>query len=72
MLKVSTEEGIPLSILCFNITDHRMKIMASCMTLDEMEGANMDCNYKGRDSESLVKNPDIGIHLDCTFATITW
>ena len=33
-----------------------MKIMESWMTLDELEGANTKCHYKGRDGESLVKN----------------
>ena len=32
-----------------------MKIIVLWMTLDELEGSNMKCNYKGRDGESLVK-----------------
>ena len=47
-----------------------MHIMASWVTLDDLEGANTKRNYKNRDGESLVKNPNIGSRLDCTFATI--
>ena len=32
-----------------------MKIMASWMTLDELEGSNIKYNYKGRDGHPLVK-----------------
>ena len=56
MLYVATEDGKKFRILCFKEPDYVMNIMASYMTLDELEGSNTKRNYKGRDSESLVKN----------------
>ena len=55
MLEAATEENDPFHIFCFKFTDYVMKIMASCMTLDELEGVNTNLNYKGRDIEYLVK-----------------
>ena len=45
-----------------------MHIMASWVTLDDLEGANTKRNYKGMDGESLVKKSNIGIHLDFTLS----
>ena len=56
MLEDSTGGGKIFHILCFKETDYVMNIMALWMTLDELEGGNKKHNYKGRDSEFLVKN----------------
>ena len=70
MLEAATEDGKSFSIFFFKEPDYMMNIMASWMTLDELEGADTKHNYKGRDGESLVKLSNIGSHLDCTFATV--
>ena len=55
MLEDSTEGGKIFHIFCFKETDYAMKIMALQMALDELEGANKQKKYKGRDSESPEK-----------------
>ena len=47
-----------------------MKIMASHMTLGELERENTKPSYKGRYGESLVKNPNIGSHFYCNISII--
>ena len=54
ILEDATEDGHPLRILCLKETDYVMKVMASWITLDELEGGNTKCNYKGRYGESIV------------------
>ena len=55
MLEDSTEGGKIFHIFCFKENDYVMKIVASWMTLDELEGPHKNCNSKGRDGYSLVK-----------------
>ena len=67
MLEAATEYSRPYHIFCFKETDYVMKIMASWMTLDDLDGANTKHNYKGRDGQSLMKiftyrNP-FGLHF---------
>ena len=44
MLEAATEDGNPFRILCFKEPDYVMKIMASWMNLDELEGSNTESN----------------------------
>ena len=55
MLEAATEFGKTFFIFFFKDPDYVMNIMSSWMTLDELEGASMKRNYKGRYGESLVK-----------------
>ena len=55
MLEADTEYGKPFCIFFFKEPDHVMNIMVPWMTLDDMEGANMNRNYKGMGGDSLVK-----------------
>ena len=53
MVMAATEEGEPFKILCFKETDYVMKIMASCMTLDDLEGDNIKRVYKGANGQTM-------------------
>jgi hypothetical protein len=58
MLDAMTEagpDGKPFRIFCFKEPDYVMKIMASWMTLEELEGANTRRDYKDRDGRSLQR-----------------
>ena len=55
MLEFPKEYVRPFNILCFKDPDYVMKVVASWMTLDELEVDNMKRSYKGRDGQSLVK-----------------
>ena len=44
MVEASTEEGKPFRVFCFKEPDYVMKIMASWMNLDELEGSNTESN----------------------------
>ena len=63
MLEAATEDSKPFRIFYFKEPDYVMNIMASWMTLDELEGGNTKRNYKGRDGESLVKTSNISSPL---------
>ena len=57
VLEAMKEEGPevkPFRIFCFKEPKYLMKIMASWMTLEELEGADKIFNYKGRDGQYLV------------------
>ena len=51
----ATEHGRLFRIFCFKYPDYAMKIMALCLTIDDMEGVNTKHNWNGRDGESQVK-----------------
>ena len=51
----ATEHGRLFRIFCLKYPDYAMKIMALCLTIDDMEGVNTKHNWKGRDGESQVK-----------------
>ena len=53
MVMAATEEGKPFKIFCFKEPDYVMKIMASWMTLDELEGANTKRVYKGANGQTM-------------------
>ena len=73
MLEAATVYGKPFCVFCFKDTEYEMRIMALWTTLDDLEGANTKCNYKGRDGESLVKMfkywQPFGLHF-CYFLKI--
>ena len=58
MLEAITEE-VPESkafkIFCSKESEYVMKIMATWMTLEELDGADTRREYKGRDGESLAR-----------------
>ena len=53
MVMAATEEGEPLGIFCFKEPDYVMKIMASWMTMDELEGENTKRVYKGANGKTM-------------------
>ena len=58
MLEIMTEEGPegnPLRIFCFKEPEDVSKTMASRITLEDLEGAYTRNEYKGRDSQFLLK-----------------
>ena len=58
MLEAITEEvteGKAFNIFCFKDPEYVMKIMATWMTLEELDGADTRREYKGRDGESLAR-----------------
>ena len=58
MLESITEEGPEgksFKIFCFKEPEYVMKIMATWMTLEELDGADTRRDYKGRDGESLAR-----------------
>ena len=55
-LEAYTEESNQFRIFCFKETDYVTKIMESWKTLDDLEGANKNRNYRGRDGDYLLKN----------------
>ena len=58
MLEAITEEGTEgkaFNIFCFKDPEYVMKIMATWMTLEELDGADTRREYKGRDGESLAR-----------------
>jgi hypothetical protein len=55
MLEAKTEEGKPFRIYCFKEPDYVMKIMATWMTLDELEDAPTRREYKGANGQSVVQ-----------------
>jgi hypothetical protein len=55
MLEVKTEEGKPFRIYCFKEPDYVMKIMATWMTLDELDDAPTRREYKNADGQLVVK-----------------
>ena len=56
MLEDASEDDNPFNMLLFKYRDYVMKIISSCMTLDELYGTNKNRNCKVRDCESLVKH----------------
>ena len=57
MLEAITEEGPEgkaFNIFCFEEPEYVMKIMATWMTLEELDGADNRLEYKGRDGEFLA------------------
>ena len=58
MLEAITEEGPEgkaFNIFCFKEPDYVMKIMATCMILEELDGADTRQEYKGQDGDSLAR-----------------
>ena len=58
MLEAITEEGPEgkaFKIFCFKEPEYVMKIMATWMTLEELDRADTRQEYKGRDGESLTR-----------------
>jgi hypothetical protein len=55
MLEAKTEEGKPFRIFCFKEPDYVMKIMATWMTLDELEDHPTRREYKGPNGQTVVK-----------------
>ena len=58
MLEAITEEGPEgkaFKIFCFKEPEYVMKIMATWMTLEELDGADTRREYKGWDGESLAR-----------------
>ena len=58
MLEAITEEvpeGKAFKIFCFKEPEYVMKIMATCMTLEELDGADTRQEYRGRDCDSLAR-----------------
>ena len=58
MLEAMTEEGPEyksFNIFFFKTLEYVMKIMATWMTLEELDGANNSQEYKGWDGHSLVR-----------------
>ena len=58
MLEARTEEGPEgkaFKIFCFKEPEYVMKIVATWMTLEELDGADTRREYKGRDVESLAR-----------------
>jgi hypothetical protein len=55
MLETTTEEGKPFKIFCFKEPDYVMKIMASWMTLNELEGAQTKRDYKDASGRMVSK-----------------
>ena len=58
MLEAITEdfpEGKEFIIFCFKDPEYVMKIMATWMTLEELDGAYTRWEYKGRYGESLAR-----------------
>ena len=53
MIMAANEEGKPFKIFCFKEPDYVMNIMASWMTLDELEGANSKRVYKGVNGKTM-------------------
>ena len=47
-----------------------IKIIELWMTLDDFEGANMNCNYKVMDGQYLVEKLPISAHSHFTFVGI--
>ena len=48
-------EGKTFKIFCFKEPEYVMKIMATWITLEELDGADTRWEYKGRDGESLTR-----------------
>ena len=70
MLKAITEEGPEgkaFHIFCFKEPECVMKIIATCMTLEELEGADTRREYKGRYVQSLARlfkySQTFGVHF---------
>ena len=58
MLEAITEEGPEgkaFDIFCFKEPEYVMKIMATWVTLEDLDGADTRREYKGRDGESLAR-----------------
>ena len=58
MLEAITEEvpeGKAFKIFCFKDPKYVVNIMATWMTLEELDGADTRRKYKGRDGESLAR-----------------
>ena len=58
MLEAITEEGPKgkaFKIFCFKEPEYVVKIMATWMTLEELDGSDTRQEYKGRDGESLAR-----------------
>ena len=58
ILEAITEEvpeGKALKIFCFKEPQYVMKIMATWITLEELDGADTRREYKGRDGQSLTR-----------------
>ena len=58
MLESITEEGPEgkaFNIFCFKEPEYVMNIMATWMTLEELDGVDTKREYKGRDGESLAR-----------------
>ena len=58
ILDAITEEGPEVKsfkISCFNELEYVMKIMATWMTLEELDGLDTSREYKGRDGHSLAR-----------------
>ena len=66
----ATEYGKPFHIFYFKYPDYMMNIMPECITIDDSNGANMKCNYKGRYGDYLLKISPIGSHLYWNFDTV--
>ena len=57
MLEAITEdgtEGKAFNMVCLKETEYVMKIIATWMTLKELDGADTRWGYKGRGGQSLV------------------
>ena len=70
MLEAITEEGTKVkafNIFCFKEPEYVMNIMATWMTLEELDGADTRREYKGRYGESLVRKfkyfHPLGLHF---------
>ena len=58
MLNSVTEdvpEGKSFNVFCLKEPEYVMKIMDTCMTLKELDGADTRREYKGLDVQSLVR-----------------
>ena len=58
MLEAITEEGPEVKafkIFCFKEPEYVMNIMATWMTLEELDGADTRREYKGRDGNYLAR-----------------
>ena len=55
MLEAFTEDSNPFQFLFLKDTNYGILIMALWTILDNPDGTNMKCNYKGRYGQYLVK-----------------
>ena len=70
MLEAITEEGPEgkaFNIFCFKEPEYVMKIMSTCMTLEELDGADTRQEYKEQDGQSLARlfnyHQPFGLHF---------